>query len=70
MMKKFETEVRLSREIDLLDATMIGSMIGAGIFDLIGTAAVAGSYWGTLLKLIIQHLRSFLAFDSQRKEGA
>jgi basic amino acid/polyamine antiporter, APA family len=44
-MKKFETEVRLSREISLLDATMIGvgAMIGAGIFVLIGIAAgVAG----------------------------
>ena len=44
-MKKFETEVRLSREMSLLDATMIGvgAMIGAGIFVLIGIAAgVAG----------------------------
>jgi basic amino acid/polyamine antiporter, APA family len=44
-MKKFETEVRLSREMGLLDATMIGvgAMIGAGIFVLIGIAAgVAG----------------------------
>ncbi|MFH2076117.1 MAG: APC family permease [Pseudomonadota bacterium] len=44
-MKKFETEVRLSREMGLMDATMIGvgAMIGAGIFVLIGIAAgVAG----------------------------
>ncbi len=44
-MKKFDTEVRLSREMGLLDATMIGvgAMIGAGIFVLIGIAAgVAG----------------------------
>ena len=45
MMKKFETEVHLSREMTLLDATMIGvgAMIGAGIFVLTGIAAgVAG----------------------------
>ena len=44
-MKKFETEVRLNREMGLMDATMIGvgAMIGAGIFVLIGIAAgVAG----------------------------
>jgi amino acid transporter/nucleotide-binding universal stress UspA family protein len=44
-MKKFETEVHLSREMKLLDATLIGvgAMIGAGIFVLIGIAAgVAG----------------------------
>jgi amino acid transporter len=44
-MKKFETEVRLAREMSLMDATMIGvgAMIGAGIFVLIGIAAgVAG----------------------------
>src|SRR4030067_95575 len=44
-MKKFDTEIRLSREMSLLDATMIGvgAMIGAGIFVLIGIAAgVAG----------------------------
>ncbi len=44
-MGKFKTEVRLSREMTLLDATMIGvgAMIGAGIFVLTGIAAgVAG----------------------------
>src|SRR4030042_3438321 len=44
-MKKFETEVRLAREMTLMDATLIGvgAMIGAGIFVLIGIAAgVAG----------------------------
>jgi amino acid transporter/nucleotide-binding universal stress UspA family protein len=44
-MKKFSTEVHLSREMSLLDATMIGvgAMIGAGIFVLTGIAAgVAG----------------------------
>jgi amino acid transporter/nucleotide-binding universal stress UspA family protein len=44
-MKKFDTEVRLSREMSLTDATLIGvgAMIGAGIFVLTGIAAgVAG----------------------------
>jgi amino acid transporter/nucleotide-binding universal stress UspA family protein len=44
-MKKFDSEVRLAREMSLLDATLIGvgAMIGAGIFVLIGIAAgVAG----------------------------
>lgn len=44
-MKKFETEVRLAREMTLMDATLIGvgAMIGAGIFVLTGIAAgVAG----------------------------
>lgn len=44
-MKKFGTEVHLSREMSLLDVTMIGvgAMIGAGIFVLTGIAAgVAG----------------------------
>jgi basic amino acid/polyamine antiporter, APA family len=44
-MKKFETEVRLAREMSLLDVTLIGvgAMIGAGIFVLTGIAAgVAG----------------------------
>jgi amino acid transporter/nucleotide-binding universal stress UspA family protein len=43
--KRFETEVRLSREMTLADATLIGvgAMIGAGIFVLTGIAAgVAG----------------------------
>ena len=43
--KKFETEVRLNREMTLMDATLIGvgAMIGAGIFVLTGIAAgVAG----------------------------
>jgi amino acid transporter/nucleotide-binding universal stress UspA family protein len=43
--KKFDTEVRLSREMSLTDATLIGvgAMIGAGIFVLTGIAAgVAG----------------------------
>jgi amino acid transporter/nucleotide-binding universal stress UspA family protein len=44
-MSKFQTEVRLSREMTLMDATLIGvgAMIGAGIFVLTGIAAgVAG----------------------------
>ncbi|HLC25462.1 MAG TPA: hypothetical protein VJM80_01685 [bacterium] len=43
-MKKFETEVHLSREMGLLDVTLIGvgAMIGAGIFVLTGIAAGFG----------------------------
>lgn len=44
-MKKYDSEVRLAREMTLMDATLIGvgAMIGAGIFVLIGIAAgVAG----------------------------
>ncbi len=44
-MKKFDTEIRLSREMSLMDATLIGvgAMIGAGVFVLTGIAAgVAG----------------------------
>jgi amino acid transporter/nucleotide-binding universal stress UspA family protein len=44
-LKKFETEVRLNREMSLMDVTLIGvgAMIGAGIFVLTGIAAgVAG----------------------------
>src|SRR4030066_1907126 len=44
-MKKFDSEVRLAREMSLMDATLIGvgAMIGAGIFVLTGIAAgVAG----------------------------
>jgi amino acid transporter/nucleotide-binding universal stress UspA family protein len=44
-MSKFDTEVRLSREMSLMDVTLIGvgAMIGAGIFVLTGIAAgVAG----------------------------
>ena len=44
-MAKFQSEVRLSREMTLMDATLIGvgAMIGAGIFVLTGIAAgVAG----------------------------
>jgi len=44
-MKKYDSEIRLSREMSLMDATLIGvgAMIGAGIFVLIGIAAgVAG----------------------------
>jgi amino acid transporter/nucleotide-binding universal stress UspA family protein len=43
--KKFDTEVRLAREMSTLDATLIGvgAMIGAGMFVLIGIAAgIAG----------------------------
>jgi len=50
-MKKFETEVRLSREMTLMDATFIGvgAMIGAGIFVLTG---IAGGVAGPALILV------------------
>lgn len=44
-MKKYDTEIRLAREMTTFDATLlgVGAMIGAGIFVLIGIAAgVAG----------------------------
>jgi basic amino acid/polyamine antiporter, APA family len=45
LVKKFDTEIRLAREMTTFDATLlgVGAMIGAGIFVLIGIAAgVAG----------------------------
>jgi amino acid transporter len=45
VMKTFDADVRLSREMMLMDATFVGvgAMIGAGIFVLTGIAAgVAG----------------------------
>jgi amino acid transporter/nucleotide-binding universal stress UspA family protein len=53
-MKKFETEVRLNREMSLMDVTLIGvgAMIGAGIFVLTGIAAgVAGP--GLILAFVL-----------------
>ena len=70
-MKKFETEVRLSREMGLMDATMIGvgAMIGAGIFVLIGIAAgVAGP--ALILVFILNGLVALLTAMSYAELGS
>lgn len=71
IMKKFETEVRLSREMGLMDATMIGvgAMIGAGIFVLIGIAAgVAGP--ALLLAFALNGLVALLTAMSYAELGS
>ena len=70
-MKKFDTEVRLSREMGLMDATMIGvgAMIGAGIFVLIGIAAgVAGP--ALLLTFALNGLVALLTAMSYAELGS
>jgi len=70
-MKKFETEVRLSREMGLLDATMIGvgAMIGAGIFVLIGIAAgVAGP--ALIIAFVLNGLVALLTAMSYAELGS
>jgi basic amino acid/polyamine antiporter, APA family len=70
-MKKFETEVRLSREMGLMDATMIGvgAMIGAGIFVLIGIAAgVAGP--ALILAFVLNGLVALLTAMSYAELGS
>ncbi|MFH1009972.1 MAG: amino acid permease [bacterium] len=70
-MKKFETEVRLSREMTLLDATLIGvgAMIGAGIFVLTGIAAgVAGP--ALILAFILSGIVAFLTAMSYAELGS
>ncbi|HLA28180.1 MAG TPA: amino acid permease [Syntrophales bacterium] len=70
-MKKFDTEVRLSREMGLLDATMIGvgAMIGAGIFVLIGIAAgVAGP--ALIVAFILNGLVALLTAMSYAELGS
>jgi basic amino acid/polyamine antiporter, APA family len=70
-MKKFDTEVRLSREMGLMDATMIGvgAMIGAGIFVLIGIAAgVAGP--ALILAFILNGLVALLTAMSYAELGS
>jgi amino acid transporter len=70
-MKKFETEVRLSREMGLMDATMIGvgAMIGAGIFVLIGIAAgVAGP--ALILTFVLNGLGALLTAMSYAELGS
>jgi amino acid transporter/nucleotide-binding universal stress UspA family protein len=70
-MKKFETEIRLSREMGLLDATMIGvgAMIGAGIFVLVGIAAgVAGP--ALILAFVLNGLVALLTAMSYAELGS
>jgi amino acid transporter/nucleotide-binding universal stress UspA family protein len=70
-MKKFETEVRLAREMSLLDATLIGvgAMIGAGIFVLIGIAAgVAGP--ALLITFILNGMIALLTAMSYAELGS
>jgi basic amino acid/polyamine antiporter, APA family len=70
-MKKFDTEVRLAREMSLIDATLIGvgAMIGAGIFVLIGIAAgVAGP--GLLLTFGLNAVIALLTAMSYAELGS
>ena len=70
-MKKFDTEVRLAREMTTLDATLIGvgAMIGAGIFVLIGIAAgVAGP--GLILTFILNGIIALLTAMSYAELGS
>ncbi len=70
-MKKFSTEVQLSREMNLLDATMIGvgAMIGAGIFVLTGIAAgVAGP--GLIVAFCLNGLVALLTAMSYAELGS
>ncbi|HUU27973.1 MAG TPA: amino acid permease [archaeon] len=70
-MTKFKTEVRLAREMSLIDATMIGvgAMIGAGIFVLIGIAAgVAGP--ALLLTFILNGVIALLTAMSYAELGS
>jgi amino acid transporter/nucleotide-binding universal stress UspA family protein len=70
-MKKFSTEVQLSREMSLLDATMIGvgAMIGAGIFVLTGIAAgVAGP--GLIFAFFLNGLIALLTAMSYAELGS
>ncbi|HSD63712.1 MAG TPA: amino acid permease [Ignavibacteriaceae bacterium] len=70
-MKKFETEVHLSREMRLMDATLIGvgAMIGAGIFVLTGIAAgVAGP--GLILTFSLNGVVALLTAFSYAELGS
>ncbi len=70
-MKKFESEVRLAREMSMMDATLIGvgAMIGAGIFVLIGIAAgVAGP--GLLLTFILNGIIALFTAMSYAELGS
>jgi amino acid transporter/nucleotide-binding universal stress UspA family protein len=70
-MAKFTSEVHLSREMTLLDATMIGvgAMIGAGIFVLTGIAAgVAGP--GLLVAFLLNAVVALLTAMSYAELGS
>lgn len=70
-MKQYESEVRLAREMSLMDATLIGvgAMIGAGIFVLIGIAAgVAGP--GLLLTFGLNAIIALLTAMSYAELGS
>jgi amino acid transporter/nucleotide-binding universal stress UspA family protein len=70
-MKNFNTEVRLAREMTLMDATLIGvgAMIGAGIFVLIGIAAgVAGP--GLILTFLLNAVIALLTAMSYAELGS
>ncbi|MBZ0200209.1 MAG: amino acid permease [Ignavibacteriaceae bacterium] len=70
-MKKFDTEVHLSREMGLLDATLIGvgAMIGAGIFVLTGIAAgVAGP--GLIITFTLNGIVALLTAFSYAELGS
>jgi basic amino acid/polyamine antiporter, APA family len=70
-MKQYDTEVRLAREMSLMDATLIGvgAMIGAGIFVLIGIAAgVAGP--GLLLTFGLNAIIALLTAMSYAELGS
>ncbi|MDD5209558.1 MAG: amino acid permease [Elusimicrobiales bacterium] len=71
MGKKFDTEVKLSREMSLMDVTLIGvgAMIGAGIFVLTGIAAgVAGP--GLLLAFLLNGFVALLTAMSYAELGS
>lgn len=71
MAKKFDTEVKLSREMTLMDVTLIGvgAMIGAGIFVLTGIAAgVAGP--GLLLAFFLNGMVALLTAMSYAELGS
>jgi basic amino acid/polyamine antiporter, APA family len=70
-MKRFDSEIRLAREMSMMDATLIGvgAMIGAGIFVLIGIAAgVAGP--GLLLTFILNGIIALLTAMSYAELGS
>lgn len=70
-MKKFDTEVRLAREMTTMDATLIGvgAMIGAGIFVLIGIAAgVAGP--GLILTFVLNGIVALFTAMSYAELGS